>query len=58
MTCQTSRVSLLSACPWSVFTVQDGPGSGREEDREAAWETDETDGVQRDAQQRYGNRLT
>uniref|UniRef100_A0A8C8ER90 SRP9 domain-containing protein n=1 Tax=Oncorhynchus tshawytscha TaxID=74940 RepID=A0A8C8ER90_ONCTS len=29
-----------------VFTIQDGPGPGREEDRETAWQTDEAYGVQ------------
>lgn len=30
----------------AVFTIQDGPGPGREEDRETAWQTDEAYGVQ------------
>lgn len=29
-----------------MFTIQDGPGPGREEDRETAWQTDEAYGVQ------------
>lgn len=41
----------------SVSTVQDGPGPGREEDREAPGEADETHGVQRDAQRRHGDGL-
>lgn len=40
-----------------MFTVQDGPGPGREEDREAPGEADETDGVQGDAQRRHGDGL-
>lgn len=47
--------SLLSIS--TVFTVQDRPGPGREEDREAARKTDETHGVQGDAQWFHGDRL-
>lgn len=41
----------------SVSTVQDGPGPGREKDREAPGEADETDGGQGDAQRRHGDGL-
>lgn len=41
----------------TVFTVQDRPGPGREEDREAPRKTDETHGVQGDTQWSHGDRL-
>lgn len=41
----------------AVFTVQDRPSPGREEDWEAPWKTDETHGVQRDAYWCNGNGL-
>lgn len=44
--------------PPPVFTVQDGPSPGREEDREAPREADETHGVQGDAQRCHGVGLT
>lgn len=40
-----------------MFTVQDGPGPGCEEDRKAPWKTNETDGVQGDAQWFHGDGL-
>lgn len=40
-----------------VSTVQDGPGPGRKEDREAPGEADETHGGQRDTQRCHGDRL-
>lgn len=48
-------VTLFSMLP--VFTVQDGPGPGCEEDREAPGEADETHGGQRDAQWCHGDGL-
>lgn len=44
--------------PPPVSAVQDGPGPGRQEDREAAREADETHGFQGDAQRRHGDGLT
>lgn len=38
-------------------TVQDRPSPGRQEDREAPWEANETDGVQGDSQRRHGGGL-
>lgn len=40
-----------------MFTVQDGPGPGCEEDREAPRKADETHGVQGDTQWFHGDRL-
>ena len=41
----------------TVFTVQDRPGPGCKEDREAPWKTDETHGIQGDTQWCHGDRL-